>query len=121
MAMGQLGDSREQAVRWLEEGQRQLPELVGMVHENERLRERLEMSESECEKLRGLVYDVEQLRNRSESAERLSDRLREQLSGAEAELGRQNRERAELAERLTDFMNDVLVRLRPRPSVAEAA
>jgi hypothetical protein len=64
---------------------------------------------------------VEQLRDRTETAERLGDRLREQLSNAEAELERQNRERTELAERLTDFMNDVLVRLRPRPSVAEAA
>ena len=83
MAMGERGDSWEQAVRWLEEGQRQLPALVGLVHENERLRGRLEMSESELE--------------------------------------RQNRERTELAERLTDFMNDVLLRLRPRSSVAEAA
>ena len=108
-------------MRWLEEGQQQLPALVGLVHENERLRERLEMSESECEKLHGLVYEVEQLRNRSETAERLGDRLREQLNGAAAELERQNRERTELADRLTDFMNDVLVRLRPRSSVAEAA
>lgn len=121
MAMGDPGDSREQVVRWLEEGQRQLPALVGLVHENERLRGRLEMSEGECEKLRGLVYEVEQLRNRSETAERVGDRLREQVSGAEAELERQNREKTELAERLTDFMNDVLLRLRPRSSVAEAA
>jgi len=119
--MGELKDSREQMVRWLEEGQRQLPALTGLVHENERLRERLEMSESESEKLRGLVYEVEQLRGRSETAERLGERLREQLNNAEAELERQNRERTELAERLTDFMNDVLVRLRPRSSVAEAA
>jgi hypothetical protein len=121
VAMGDPGDSREQVVRWLEEGQRQLPALVGLVHENERLRGRLEMSEGECEKLRGLVYEVEQLRNRSETAERVGDRLREQVSGAEAELERQNREKTELAERLTDFMNDVLLRLRPRSSVAEAA
>ena len=121
MAIGELGDTREQAVRWLEDGQRQLPALVGMVHENERLRERLQMSESECEKLRGLVYEVEQLRNRSETAERVGERLREQLSGAEAELERQGRDRTELAERLTDFMNDVLMRLRPRTNVAEAA
>ena len=94
---------------------------MGLVHENERLRERLDVSEDECEKMRGLVYEVEQLRNRSETAERLSDRLREQLSGAEVELERQNRDRTELAERLTDFMNDVLMRLRPRTSVAEAA
>ena len=121
MAMGDLGDTREQVVRWLEEGQRQLPALVGLVHENERLRERLEMSESESEKLRGLVYEVEQLRNRSETAERVGERLREQLSGAEAELERHTRDKTELAERLTDFMNDVLIRLRPRTSVAEAA
>jgi chromosome segregation ATPase len=122
VAMRHLGgDNREQVVRWLEEGQRQLPALVGLVHENERLRERLEISQSECEKLRGLVYEVEQLRNRSEAAERAGERLREQLSGAEAELERQNRERTELAKHLTDLMNDVLVRLRPRSSVAEAA
>lgn len=121
MSMAELGESREQMVRWLEEGQRQLPALVGLTRENERLKERLESSESECEKLRGLAYEVEQLRDRSETTERLSVRLREQLSGAEAELERHNRERTELAERLTDFMNDVMMRLRPRPSVVEAA
>ena len=122
MATGDLGgDNREQVVRWLEEGQRQLPALVALVNENERLRERLMMSESEREKLSGLVYEVEQLRNRTEMADRVGARLREQLSGAEAELERQNRERTELAERLTDFMNEVLIRLRPRSSVAEAA
>ena len=118
--MGELRDSRE-VVRWLEEGQRQLPALAALVQENERLRGRLEMAEGECEKLRGLIYEVEQLRDRSATAEKLGDRLREQLNNAEAELERQNRERTDLAERLTDFMNDVLVRLRPRPSVAAEA
>jgi chromosome segregation ATPase len=122
VAMGALGgQNREQVVRWLDEGQRQLPALVGLVHENERLRERLDISQSECEKLRGLVYEVEQLRNRSEAAERVGERLREQLSGAEAELERQTRDQTELAEHLTNLVNDVLVRLRPRSSVAEAA
>jgi len=119
--MGEAGESRDLAVRWLEEGQRQIPALVGLVHEIERLRERLEAAETESEKLRGLVYEMEQLRNRAETTERVADRLREQLSGAEAEIERHNRERTEVAERLTDFMNDVLLRLRPRSSVAEAA
>ncbi len=57
----------------------------------------------------------------AETTERVADRLREQLNGAEAELERHNKERAEVAERLTEFMNDVLLRLRPRTSVAEAA
>jgi hypothetical protein len=46
----------------------------------------------------------------------MGDRLREQQSGAEAEPERQNRDRTELAERLTDFMNDVLIRLRLAPT-----
>ena len=46
----------------------------------------------------------------------MGDRLREQQSGAEAELERQNRDRTERAERLTDFMNDVLIRLRLAPT-----
>ena len=121
MTMGELGEFRDQMVRWLEEGQRQIPALVGLVHENERLRERLEAAESEGEKLRGLVDEIEQIRNRAETTERLADQLREQLSGAEAELERHNRERTEVAERLTDFMTDLLLRLRPRSSVAEAA
>jgi len=75
------------------------------------LRERFEESQSECDKLRGLVYEVEQLRNRTETAERVVERLREQLSGVEAELDRQYRERTELADHLTDFMNDLLLRL----------
>jgi DNA repair exonuclease SbcCD ATPase subunit len=121
VAMGEMTESRDQVLRWLEDGQRQIPALVGTLHENERMKERLHALEAEAEKLRPLVYEVEQMRNRAETTERLVDRLREQLNGAEAELERQNKERAEVAERLTEFMNDVLLRLRPRTSVAEAA
>ena len=121
MAMGEMTESREQVLRWLEDGQRQIPALVGALHENERMKERLQALEAEAEKLRPLVYEVEQMRNRAETTERLADRLREQLNGAEAELERHNKERTEVAERLTEFMNDVLLRLRPRTSVAEAA
>ena len=121
MAMGEMTESRDQVLRWLEDGQRQIPALVGALHENERMKERLQALETEAEKLRPLVYEVEQVRNRAETTERLADRLREQLNGAEAELERHNKERTEVAERLTEFMNDVLLRLRPRTSVAEAA
>jgi predicted nucleic acid-binding Zn-ribbon protein len=121
VAMGEMTESRDPVLRWLEDGQRQIPALVGALHETERLKDRLAALEIEMEKLRPLVYEVEQVRNRAETTERLADRLREQLTGAEAELERHNRERTEVAERLTEFMNDVLLRLRPRTNVAEAA
>ncbi len=121
MTSGESRDSRDQVVRWLEDGQRQMSALLGVVHENERLRGRLEAAEAENEKVRGLAYEVEQLRDRAETAERQGDRLREQLSRAQAEIDRHNREREEVAERLTQLMNEVLVRLRPQSSVVEAA
>ena len=36
MAMGEMTESRDQVLRWLEDGQRQIPALVGALHENER-------------------------------------------------------------------------------------
>ncbi|HET8575487.1 MAG TPA: hypothetical protein VFO18_00200 [Methylomirabilota bacterium] len=121
MTSGEPRDPRDQVVRWLEDGQRQMSALIGIVHENERLRERLEAAESESEKLRGLAYELEQVRNRAETAERQLERARGQLGEAQAEIERHNREREEVAERLTELMNQVLIRLRPQSKVAEAA
>ncbi len=121
MTSGESRDSRDQVVRWLEDGQRQMSALLGLVHENERLRERVEAAESEKEKLRGLAYEVEQVRNRAESAERQLERARGQLVEAQAETERHNKEREEVAERLTELMNEILIRLRPQSKVAEAA
>lgn len=121
MTSGDSREARDHVVRWLEDGQRQMSALLGVVHENERLRERLEAAESENEKARGMAYELEQLRDRAETAEHQGDRLREQLSRAQTELDRHNREREEAAERLTQLMNEVLLRLRPQSSVAEAA
>jgi chromosome segregation ATPase len=118
---GEPRDSRDQVVRWLEDGQRQMSALLGIVHENERLRERLEAAESESEKLREQAYELEQVRNRAETAERQLERARGQLGEAQAEIERHNREREEVAERLTELMNQVLIRLRPQSKVAEAA
>lgn len=115
-------ETREQTVRWIEDGQRQLTALLALINENDRLRERLEASESENERLRGLAYEIEQLRSRLETSEHQGEQLRIELGKAHAELERHQREREEVAERLTQFMNDVLARLRPHSSgVAEAA
>jgi chromosome segregation ATPase len=121
VSTGEPRDTRDQVVRWLEDGQRQMSALLGLVHENERLRERLEAAESEREKLRGLAYELEQIRNRAESAERQLERARGQLVEAQAEIERHSREREEVAERLTEHMNEALIRLRPQSKVAEAA
>jgi chromosome segregation ATPase len=118
---GESRDSLDQVVRWLEDGQRQISVLLGLVHENERLRGRVETAESERDKLQGLAYEVEQIRNRAESAERQLERARGQLIEAQAEIERDNKEREEVAERLTELTNEILIRLRPKSKVAEAA
>ncbi len=121
MTSGEPRDSRDQVVRWLEDGQRQMSALLGLVHENERLRERVETAENEREKLQGLAYELEQVRNRAESAERQLERARGQLIEAQTEIERHNKEREEVAERLTELTNEILMRLRPKSKVAEAA
>src|SRR6266542_2269934 len=93
--------------------------LLGLVHENERVR--VETAENEREKLQGLAYEIEQVRNRAESAERQLERARGQLIEAQTEIERHNKEREEVAERLTELTNEILMRLRPKSQVAEAA
>ncbi len=107
-------DERSQASRWLEDGQRLLGVLLGVLADYDRLREHVEATERDNERLRGLVYENEQLRNRLDASERESDRLRAELSIAQLEVERGYREREDVADRLTQVMNDLLLRLRPQ-------
>lgn len=99
--------------RWLEAGQTQLAALLELLHEHDRLRERVESSERENERLRGVTYENEQLRNRLETSERQAEQLRQSMSELRAENERHQKEREEAAERLNHLVNEIAQRLRP--------
>lgn len=107
---------REQAGHWLEDGQRHLGVLLGLLNDYDRLLELAEASERENERLRSLSYEIEQVRNRLETSERQCDQLREEMRRLRAETERHQKERVEIADSLTAFMNEVLSRLRPQPA-----
>ena len=107
---------RDDVRRWLEDGPSQLSVLAGLLHEYDRLRERVETAERERERLRGLTYENEQLHNRVETAERQCDRLREEVARLRGEIEQYHRERAEVAEQLSEAMSQVMLRLRPQPA-----
>ncbi len=100
MISAESKEIREEVRRWLEDGPTQLSVLAGLLHEYDRLRERVAMAEREQERLRGLSYENEQLHNRVETAEHQSDRLREEVSRLRAEVEQYHRERTEMAEHL---------------------
>ncbi len=76
MTSGEPRDSRDQVVRWLEDGQRQMSALLGLVHENERLRERVETAEQLIE----AQTEIERHnKEREEVAERLTELTNEIL------------------------------------------
>jgi hypothetical protein len=99
--------------RWLEAGQTQLAALLELLHEHQRLRERVEVSERENERLRGVTYENEQLRNRLETSERQAEHLRQAMSELRSENDRHQKEREEAAERLSHLVNEIAQRLRP--------
>ena len=107
-------EGRKEVRRWVEEGPSQLSVLAGLLHEYDRLRERVGIAEREQERLRGLTYENEQLQNRVATAERECDQLREEVSRLRAEIVQYHRERSEVAEQLSEVMNQVLLRLRPQ-------
>jgi len=98
--------------RWLEAGQTQLASLLELLHEHERLRERVEVSERENERLRGVTYENEQLRNRLETSERQGEQLRQTMSELRSENERHQKEREEAAERLNHLVNEIAQRRR---------
>ena len=115
MISAESKEVRDDVRRWVEEWAGHLSVLAGLLHEYDRLRERVETAEREQERLRGLTYENEQLHNRVETAERQGDRLRDEVSRLRAEIDQYHRERLEVAEQLSDVMNQVLLRLRPQP------
>jgi hypothetical protein len=108
----QTGDG-DDVRRWLEAGQTQLASLLELLHEHDRLRERVESSERENERLRGVTYENEQLRNRLETSERQAEHLRQGMGELRAENERHQKEREEAAERLNHLVNEIAQRLRP--------
>jgi hypothetical protein len=108
----------DDARRWLEAGQTQVASLLELLHEHDRLRERVESSERENERLRGVTYENEQLRNRLETAERQAEHLRQSMSELRSENERHQKEREEAAERLNHLVNEIAQRLRPGAGVS---
>jgi len=104
--------------RWLEAGQTQLASLLELLHEHDRLRERVDSSERENERLRGVTYENEQLRNRLETSERQAEHLRQSMGELRAENERHQKEREEAAERLNHLVNEIAQRLRPGAGVS---
>ena len=115
MISAESREIRGEVRRWIEDGPTQLSVLAGLLHDYDRLRERVATAEREQERLRGLSYENEQLHNRVESAEHQCDRLREEVSRLRTEVEQYHRERTEVAEHLSEVMNHVLPRLRPQP------
>jgi hypothetical protein len=109
-------EARDQAGRWLDDGQRLLNVLLTVVNDYDRLNDRVEAAEHENERLRGSIYENEQLRHRLEAAEHERDRLLDEMARRMAELERGQREREEIADRLSQFVNDVMLRLRSQHS-----
>ena len=75
--------------RWLEAGQTQLASLLELLHEHDRLRERVEASERQAE------------------------HLRQSMSELRGENERHQKEREDAAERLNHLVNEIAQRLRP--------
>ena len=94
-------------------GARIVPSLLELLHEHDRLRERVEASERENERLRGVTYENEQLRNRLETSERQAEHLRQSMSELRGENERHQKEREDAAERLNHLVNEIAQRLRP--------
>ena len=92
--------------------------LLELLHEHDRLRERVESSERENERLRGVTYENEQLRNRLETSERQAEQLRQSMGELRAENDRHQKEREEAAERLNHLVNEIAQRLRPSAGVS---
>jgi len=115
MIGGEAKEVREDVRRWIEDGSSHLSVLAGLLHEYDRLRERVAIAEREQERLRSLTYENEQLHNRIETAERQGERLREEVIRLRSELEQQQKERLEVAEQLSEAMGQVLLRLRPQP------
>ena len=115
----QTGDG-DDVRRWLEAGQTQLASLLELLHEHDRLRERVESSERENERLRGVTYENEQLRNRLETSERQAEHLRQSASELRAENDRHQKEREEAAERLNHLVNEIAQRLRPGAGISRS-
>jgi chromosome segregation ATPase len=118
-------DVRERAVRWLEEGQSQFGQILGIISDYERLHNTLESSERELEQLRSVVYENERLRNQLEAANGQAfasgqeiERLREELSRMRADIDRHARDREEIAGSLASFMSEAMSRLRGATAAA---
>jgi chromosome segregation ATPase len=112
-------DVRERAIRWLEEGQSQFGQLLGIISDYERVNNALDTSEREREQLRSVVYENEKLRNQLEaangqvfSAGQEIERLREELGRMRADIDRHARDREEIAGSLASFMSEAMSRLR---------
>jgi hypothetical protein len=93
-------DARQRVRRWIEEGQRFLGSVSGILDDYDRLHQ----------VARGVEEENERLRSRAETAERQREELSAELSRFRAEVDRSQREREEIRTCLTR-MGQILSRL----------
>lgn len=117
MIVGESQEVREQVSRWIEEGQHHyLGAVSRILQDYDRLQEAAESAERETAQLRGLVYENDKLRNRLELSEQECEQLREEAKQLRAGHEQHQREREEIADALTRVMNDSIMRLRRQPA-----
>ncbi|MFQ5932065.1 MAG: hypothetical protein ACE5MM_06640 [Nitrospiraceae bacterium] len=104
---------RETAAQWLEEGRHQLEALRTILNDYDRVRNLSESAERECERLSGFGDENERLKSNLETTERECKQLREEVRQLRAESEHHSKEREALAESLSQFMNEIVTRLRP--------
>jgi chromosome segregation ATPase len=104
-------DLRERANRWLAESGGNLQALAVVLNEFGRVQEVAFTAEKEMERLRGAM----------EAAESETRRLREGVARMRGENARCMKEREDIAAALSQFMGEVLTKLRGRPEWSAAS
>ena len=104
-AMGRDVNLREQATQWLADGSANVKLLTSVMGEFARLHDIALTAER----------DGERLRAQAEAAEQETRRLREGVVRLRADTARCMKEREDIAAALSQFMNEVLSKLRGQP------
>ena len=104
-AMGRDVTLREQATQWLADGSANVELLTSVMDEFARLHDIALTAER----------DGERLRAQAEAAEQETRRLREGVVRLRADTARCMKEREDIAAALSQFMNEVLSKLRGQP------
>ncbi len=105
IANGRDGNLREQAIQWLVEGDANVKVLTTVLDEFARLHGIALTAERDTERLRAQIHATEQE----------TQRLREGVARLRTDNARCMKEREDIAAALSQFMGEVLNKLRGRP------